>query len=982
MVRHLIWVFVFASCVLARAEEGPLLQLDTGANRGSIKDLVFTEDGKFLVSAGLDKVIRIWNWREGRTLRTIRGQAGPALEGSIYTISISPNNKWMAVGGWMHPECVGRCGDIRIYDFASGEPQALLQGHTDVVGSLTFSRGGKWLLSGSNDRSAILWEVGSWQARLRFLGHSRFIYRVAISPDSKTTITAANDGVRLWSISSGAQINSINPHTNVDERTVAVRSSDGLIATGDSTGEITLIDGHSGQFLGKFASQGAFIGQLVFTRDGRRLLSTCHYQGCRDTQWVWDVATGRNVAQYHGHSNIVTAAAISPDDKIVATAGGDPNEIHLWDLETGKLVGRLSGSGRTVWEAAFSANGDRVAWGHKYVDRKVGDTTALEEQLILPKPGYALTGPETMPIERTKTQTWKSSLIDLAGLELAYQLMPSRQYQRRTLAVLFHGKPLTFITRGEADGYFHSTFTFTPDGETVISGGWAGVIIAYDLKGKILGRFIGHQGEIRSLAPSSDGRYLLSSSNDQTIRLWNRQTREQIVSIFHGTDGRWVVWTPQGYYTGSPGADNVVGWQINRGYDKAADYVTAEQLRDYLYRPDIVDRAIILGSAEEAVREAKGTDRRLEDLLAIERPRFAFSAPERASGGSASLTLSLEATADPAKDIAISVNGTNIPFDKKAVLASAGKGPQTIQLPLFRGKNLIRVSAKNKGGETSKTLEIVHDGEGVLDRRGRLYVLAIRVSAYPGLGSVCGDDHKSPCDLPYSGQNAKEFAEFAAARLGPAYQNAPVVRVMVNGSGGDLEPTAANIEKQLKLFEQAQANDTVALFISGHGGSDDRDKSGVYRFFGSDTRFAADSQDFEPRSFVPWTEIDDALNGAYGRKLLFVDTCFSSGAYYKGFGGRAFYANEVAYLSAGPNQKGLWHADFGGSLFARAAVDGFNDGAKAPVTTGTLADYMKGHLQELLGDLKRSRQLASDVSQDLQYVFGRDAQDFVLASQK
>ena len=43
------------------------------------------------------------------------------------------------------------------------------------------------------------------------------------------------------------------------------------------------------------------------------------------------------------------------------------------------------------------------------------------------------------------------------------------------------------------------------------------------------------------------------------------KTRELIVTLFRGTDGEWVMWTPQGYYTGSPGADKIVGWQINKG---------------------------------------------------------------------------------------------------------------------------------------------------------------------------------------------------------------------------------------------------------------------------------------------------------------------------------------------------------------------------------------------------------------------------------
>jgi WD40 repeat protein len=54
--------------------------LDTGGHMALIKGLSFTPDGMQLVSAGDDKVIRVWDWRAGKIVRTIRGQVAPVAK--------------------------------------------------------------------------------------------------------------------------------------------------------------------------------------------------------------------------------------------------------------------------------------------------------------------------------------------------------------------------------------------------------------------------------------------------------------------------------------------------------------------------------------------------------------------------------------------------------------------------------------------------------------------------------------------------------------------------------------------------------------------------------------------------------------------------------------------------------------------------------------------------------------------------------------
>src|SRR5262249_42494756 len=243
----------------------------------------------------------------------------------------------------------------------------------------------------------------------------------------------------------------------------------------------------------------------------------------------------------------------------------------------------------------------------------------------------------------------------------------------------------------------------TPDGQTVISGGGNGVLTAYDLNGKRLGDFVGHESDVWAVSPSPDGRYLVTGSADQTVRLWNAKTRELIATLFAGTDGEWVLWTPQGYYAASPGADRIVGWQINKGADQVPDYVGADQLRRHLNRPDIVEKAIILASAEQAVRESPGTTFTLADLLERSVPRFRIVAPAADAiqrGGRATIRIAIEPTRDPIKAIRLQVNGRQI-VEETPDIGSGGFGPgaRTYDVPLAKGRNDVRVTLTNAIGD-------------------------------------------------------------------------------------------------------------------------------------------------------------------------------------------------------------------------------------------------------------------------------------------
>ena len=940
----------------------------------------------------------------------IRGEVGLGDEGKIFTMALSPDGRTLAAGGWM--KIPGEDGHvIRLHDFQTGALVALLKGHNNVVNSVAFSRDGRRLISGSSDAIAMLWEVPARgvavaaqpaggekpvivQPALKLQGHTAQIYTVAFLPDGQRAVTGGNDTtVRLWDTADGHQTAKLEGHKD-HVRSISI-ASDGTIASGSRDTEIRLWDGATGQLKRTLTTPSVGIGKVVFSPDGRRLLATSGTVSGQDTGTVWDTSTWSPLASYQVHRNIVLAVAISPDGRLAATGGGSNQEIHVWELETGKRPQgpggtplSLQGGGAPGWAAGFSADGTRIAWGHTFGRAKGGTGhssetgSPLEFMLRLPRDGArdgeGLGHPERVtPVAAdaagaaavSPVESWLRARPSAGGIALSHRKGGGYGYDA-LLDVRRAGTLLATLERGSTDGFRYASYTFTPDNRTIVSGGANGQLQSYDLdaviaaaKGgtlidsaleKVTRKFQGHEGDVWAVTPSADGKYLVSGSGDQTIRLWNLATRELIVSLFHATapggePGEWVMWTPQGYYTGSPGADNLIGWQLNKGSDKSAGYVTAAQLREQFNRPDIVDKAIVLASATQAIATSNGTAFKLADLLARPVPALRITAPAdqaTVSGGSAQLKVALGKTPDPIKSISVRVNGTlirNEPLDA----AAAAKGELVVPVPLAKGANTVIVTATNATGESNPdqggTLTLTHDGEGALDKRGTLRILAIGVDKYPQAQSRYRD-------LSYSARDATSFADALVKTLGPQHAGKADVQLLVNVLGQQ-QPTARNIRRALRtLRDEAKENDTTIVFVAGHGELDRSD----YLFLPTDANLAGTgAKGWDGDSIIQWVDIESAVFGAKGRRFLFVDTCHSAGAYNGRLGNNAYHNDVVAFTATGQDQQALELHKLKHGVFTYALVEGLTKGEADTdkthlITVDKLGVYLKKKARELI----------------------------------
>jgi WD40 repeat protein len=86
----------------------------------------------------------------------------------------------------------------------------------------------------------------------------------------------------------------------------------------------------SGRELQKFAGTNGHIGRVfavAFSPNSRTALSG----GADKTAKLWDLASGRLIRSFEGHSESVEAVAIAPDGRTAATGSRD-RTIKIWDL--------------------------------------------------------------------------------------------------------------------------------------------------------------------------------------------------------------------------------------------------------------------------------------------------------------------------------------------------------------------------------------------------------------------------------------------------------------------------------------------------------------------------------------------------------------------------------------------------------------------------------------------------------------------------
>jgi len=428
-----------------------------------------------------------------------------------------------------------------------------LSGHTATVAAVAWSPDGKRVATGSEDKTAKVWDAETGKEVLVLSGHSGAVWSVAWSPDGKLLATGSDDTTaKVWEAETGKELRTLSGH---DEAVDSVAwSPDGKrLATGSQDKTTKVWEAETGKEVRTLSGHEIAVDSVAWSPDGKRLAT-----GSEDTTAkVWDAGTGKELRTLSGHTMAAVSVAWSPDGKQLATGSWD-NTAKVWEAETGKEVLTLTGHGESVVSVAWSPDGERLATGSDDKTAKVWKAETGKEVLTLSglstvsSVAWSPDGKRLATGNRDNTaKVWDAGtggeLLTLSGAveSVAWSPDGKRLVTRDGTAWVWDaetGKEVLTLS-----GHTVTSVAWSPDGKRLATGNRDTAKVWDAGTGKELLTLSGHRGRVFGVAWSPDGKRLATGGEDKTVKEWDAETGKELRTLGDRSGIVFgVAWSPGG----------------------------------------------------------------------------------------------------------------------------------------------------------------------------------------------------------------------------------------------------------------------------------------------------------------------------------------------------------------------------------------------------------------------------------------------------
>jgi len=245
----------------------------------AVTGVVFAVNGQRILSAGLDRTIKIWSPvappRQARL--TLQAHTERA-----WAVAFSPDSRVLASVSGME-----KSGELKLWEAATGK-QLIVVSAPKGLRCVAFAPDGKTLATGCFDNTVQLREAATGKVLRVFKGHQGGINSLSFSPDGRRLATASLDKTaKVWDLATGEDAMTLKGHKD-------------------------------------------WVLSVAFAPDGKTIATASK----DNSVWLWDAANGKLQRTLDGHTQAVEGLAFSPDGKTLATASWDQT-VRLWDVATG-----------------------------------------------------------------------------------------------------------------------------------------------------------------------------------------------------------------------------------------------------------------------------------------------------------------------------------------------------------------------------------------------------------------------------------------------------------------------------------------------------------------------------------------------------------------------------------------------------------------------------------------------------------------------
>jgi eukaryotic-like serine/threonine-protein kinase len=553
--------------------------------------------------------LRQWEWYYLDRLRQPNcfNLSGHGAE--VLCVATSADGRWFATGD--------RDGVVRLWDCAT-RAAVRTWPTNDSVFRLAFSPDGAHLAAAQS--AAVMVLPVSGDVGRRFDGGRWAVIR----PDGSLLVVAHNDSVIVYELATGRHLQKFAAGGK-PVSTCALSPDGKRLATAGTDSTLRIWDAQSGKPVGAPQPFPQQVNSLHYFADGRLLVSQ------RDESRILDPEAGAELARIPVGSHGTDRMAISPDDRLVASAAPD-GTIKVWDVKTSQEEFALRGHPPFLEGLAFSRDSRQlISVGSDSVIR-VWELSAPRDSRVISRArpfggvamgsdgrriAIALNGAALQNNEKERVQILDTKsgreLLRLDGLGNPCfgpgdrWLATNRADGSVSLWDPESGRELRNLT---AEGHGSLCIAVNSDGSRMACGTAAGKVLVWDLTTgappQILG---GHAALVTSLAFSSDGRTLASGDLHGTVIIWNESLTE-VRRWQIGSALQVLAFSPTSHQLATAGESSTIAiWDFAAGTEVRTLHGHTGGVTTVAFTPD--GARLVSGGIDETVRlwdAASGTE--------------------------------------------------------------------------------------------------------------------------------------------------------------------------------------------------------------------------------------------------------------------------------------------------------------------------------------------------------------------------------------